>query len=147
MTPALRYIPCIAVTLLLGALPRVVYATDIQCPAQIQVSEQTDMSGTHEWLSFDSSPHGVHHFYAVAFSEGPPSERVYFNPREVAATATRKVEYYEFGNQLTGDLWISCMYRDSSLVVIKKIDPKPVSCRITYDLETGLRSVKTVHCD
>jgi len=84
----------------------------------------------------DSNPRGLHHFYAVAFSEGPPADGVYFNPRKVAAAPTHKVEYYDFGKQLAGDLWISCMYRDTSQVIAKKIDPKPVRCRVTYDPAT-----------
>jgi len=49
----------------LTVLPRALYAAEIQCPAQIQVREQADLSGAHQWQSFDSNPRGLHHFYAA----------------------------------------------------------------------------------
>jgi len=35
----------------LTVLPRALYAAEIQCPAQIQVREQADLSGAHQWQS------------------------------------------------------------------------------------------------
>jgi len=130
-----------------SALPARAWAGDIACPAQLKVSESADPTHMNEWQSFDSNASGLHHFYAVAFSQGPPSELVYFNPKDVIKTATSKVERYDFGTEVAGDLWISCLYRDTSQILARRLDPKPTACRVSYDRDTNFRSVKVVHCD
>jgi hypothetical protein len=130
----------------LGGLPKVTSAAEIQCPSQISVHEQTDPLSLGGWQVFNANPRGIHHFYGVAFSQGPPADLVYFNPRKIATQGNVKTEFYDFGTQIAGELWISCLFRDTSQIVAKPIEPKPTKCQVAFDPKR-VEVVKTVHCD
>jgi hypothetical protein len=130
----------------LGVPPTAALAADMQCPLQITVHEQTDASQVNGWEVYNGSRHDVHHFYGVAFSQGPPGDLVYLNPRKTVSKGPGKVEIYDFGSEIAGDIYISCLYRETSQVITKRVEPKPVQCKVSYDPKR-VDAVKSVSCD
>jgi hypothetical protein len=130
----------------LVAIPVSARADALQCPSQITVHEQTDAAALTGWQVFNGNFREVHHFYGVAFSQGPPADLVYLNPRKATSKTKGKVEVYDFGSQIQGDLWISCQYRDTSQIIAHRLDPKPLKCQVVYDAKR-VNTVTSVTCD
>jgi len=120
-------------------------ATPIQCPSTLRVQESTDLANLEGWRPYDTSHEGIHHFYDIAFSEGAPERLVYQTPSNSTSTKRKKVDVYDF-TRFTDDIWISCLYRDTSQSLTRKLERKFSRCEVAYDEKTGFRSVKQVEC-
>lgn len=120
-------------------------STDIQCPSTLVVQESADLADLQGWRSRDNSVKGIHHFYGAGFSEGPPEKLVYQAPSGTSRTKRSRVDVYDFSS-IADDVWISCLYRDTSQSLTQKLPKKFSRCEVTYDEKTGFRSVKKVSC-
>lgn len=125
--------------------PAVSQSTEIACPSSVVVQESADLSGLQGWRGHDNSVKGVHHFYGVGFSEGPPEKLVYQAASNTTRTKRSKVDVYDFSS-ISEDVWISCLYRDTSQSLTQKLPKKFSRCEVAYDEKTGLRSVKKISC-
>jgi hypothetical protein len=88
---------------------------------------------------------GVHHFYGVGFSEGPPEKLVYQVASSSTKTKKSRVDVFDF-SAISEDVWISCLYRDTSQALTQKLAKKFARCEVAYDEKTGFRSVKKISC-
>ena len=120
-------------------------STEITCPSSIVVQESADLTDLPGWRARDNSVKGVHHFYGVGLSEGPPENLVYQAPSNTTRTKRTKVEVYDFSS-ISEDVWISCLYRDTSQSLTQRLPKKFARCEVAYDEKTGFRSVKKVSC-
>lgn len=134
-----------AIVFLLLSHPAVSQSTEIQCPSSIVVQESADLTNLPGWRTHDNSVKGVHHLYGAAFSEGPPENLVYQAPSGGTKTKRSKVEVYDF-SAISDDVWISCLYRDTSQTLTQKLPKKFSRCEVAYDEKTGFRSVKGISC-
>jgi hypothetical protein len=120
-------------------------STDIQCPSTVVVEESLNLTDLPGWTSHDTSMKNVHHFYGVAFSEGPPEKLVYQVPTTKTKTNKSRVDVFDL-TSVSEDVWLSCLYRDTSQSLTQKLPKKFARCEVTYDARTGFRSVKKVSC-
>lgn len=130
----------------LCSLPTQASAKEIACPATISVQESADVTALSGWRAYNGSANGVHHFYGVGFSEGPPENLVFRTPVKTVATKQKKLEAFDFTSGLTGEIWISCFYRDTAMSVTMKMPEKFSRCEVAYDRKTAFRTVKQVDC-
>jgi hypothetical protein len=121
-------------------------AKEIACPATISVQEAADVTALSGWRAYNSGSNGVRHFYGVGFSEGPPENLVFRTPVKTVATKQEKSETFDFSSGLTGEIWISCFYRDTAMSVTMKMAEKFSRCEVAYDRKTAFRTVKQVDC-
>lgn len=121
-------------------------AREIECPSSIQVQESADLAKLDGWRTYDTSVGGVHHFFEVEFSEGPPEKLVFRTPSKSTATRLKKVDVYDFSSGLTDEIWVSCLYRNTALSLTKKLPEKFSRCEVSYDEKTGFRTVKRIDC-
>jgi hypothetical protein len=119
-------------------------ATAVECPSTLMVRESVDLA-MEGWRARDTSLKGSHHFFDVAFSEGPPEKLVYQTPSKSTATKTKKSDVYDFSS-VSDDVWISCLYRDTSQSLTRNLAKKFSRCEVTYDEKTGFRTVKRINC-
>jgi hypothetical protein len=120
-------------------------STEIQCPARVVVQESADVTELQGWRAHDNSVKGIHHFYGAGFSEGPPEKLVYQAPASSTRTKRSKVEVYDF-SAISDEVWISCLYRDTSQSLTQKLPKRFSRCELAYDEKTGFRSVKKISC-
>jgi len=120
-------------------------STEIQCPSSVVVQESADLTSLPGWRVQDNSVKGAHHFYGVGFSEGPPEKLVYQAASKSTRTKRTKVDVYDF-SAISEDVWISCLYRDTSQSLTQKLPKRFSRCEVTYDEKTGFRSVKKISC-
>jgi hypothetical protein len=142
--PVSRSFAICFVLLLLWQLPAL--AKEIECPSTIEVQESANLTKLEGWRIYDTSAAGVHHFFDVGFSEGPPEKLVFRTPSKSTATKLKKLDVYDFSSGVTDEIWISCLYRDTALSVTRKLPGKLSRCEVSYDEKTGFRSVKRVDC-
>jgi hypothetical protein len=125
--------------------PAVSQSTEIQCPSSVAVQESPDLTELQGWRAHDNSVKGVHHFYGVGFSEGPPEKLVYQVASSSTKTKKSRVDVFDF-SAISEDVWISCLYRDTSQALTQKLAKKFARCEVAYDEKTGFRSVKKISC-
>jgi len=133
-----------AIALLL-CQPVVCQSTDIQCPSTIVVQELLNLTDLPGWTAHDNSVKNIHHFYGIGFSEGPPEKLVYQVPTATTKTNKSRVDVFDF-NAVSDEVWISCLYRDTSQSLTQKLPKKFSRCEVAYDEKTGFRSVKKISC-
>ena len=133
---------CIA---LLLSRPALSQGTEIQCPSTLVVQETAELTKLGGWSAHDTSLNGIHHFFDVAFSEGPPEKLVYQTPTKSTATKVKRVDVYDLSS-ISDDVWISCLYRDTSQSLTRKLEKKFARCDVAYDEKTGFRTVKRINC-
>ena len=134
----------LAIALLLCP-PLVGQSTDIQCPSTIVVQESLNLTDLPGWTAHDNSVNNIHHFYGIGFSEGPPEKLVYQVPTTKTKTNKSRVEVFDF-TAVSDDVWISCLYRDTSQSLTQKLPKKFSRCEVAYDERTGFRNVKKISC-
>lgn len=125
--------------------PAVSQSTQIQCPSSVVVQESADLTDLQGWRAHDNSVKGIHHFYGAGFSEGPPEKLVYQAPSSSTRTKRSKVDVYDFSS-ISEDVWISCLYRDTSQSLTQRLPKRFSRCEVAYDEKTGFRSVKKISC-
>jgi hypothetical protein len=70
----------------------------------------------------------AHALTAISFSEGPPSQSVWFAP----SAGGKMLQSWDFTPG--GDpIWLSCGYLGTSIIVSIPLPPQTRSCRVTYD--------------
>ena len=142
-TKALYGLPAAIVFFLCNAA--VSQSTEIHCPSSVVVQESADLTELQGWRAHDNSVKGIHHFYGVAFSGGPPENLVYQAHSSSTRTKRSKVDVYDLSS-VSDDVWISCLYRDTSQSLTQKLPKRFSRCEVTYDAKTGFRSVKKISC-
>lgn len=120
-------------------------STDIQCPSILRVQESADLKDLAGWSAHETNVNGVHHFYGIGFSEGHPEKLVYQVPASSNKTKKSRVDVFDF-TSISDDVWISCLYRDTSQSLTQKLPKKFSRCEVAYDARTGFRSVKKITC-
>jgi hypothetical protein len=145
MTQAKLQRGLLAVVALLLCKPAVSQSTDIHCPSTLVVQESANLADLPGWSAHDSSRNGIHHFYGVGFSEGPPEKLVHQAPSSSTKTKKSKVDTFDLSS-VSDDVWISCLYRDTSQSLTQKLPKKFLRCEVAYDEKTGFRSVKKISC-
>jgi hypothetical protein len=120
-------------------------STEIRCPSSVVVQESAILTDLQGWRAHDNSVKGIHHFYGAGFSEGPPEKLVYQAPSSSTRTKRTKVDVYDFSS-ISDDVWISCLYRDTSQSLTQKLARRFSRCEVAYDEKTGFRSVKKISC-
>jgi hypothetical protein len=145
MRPAQTLCGWLAATDFLLCNAAVSQSTEIQCPPNVAVQESADLTDLQGWRAHDNSVKGIHHFYGAGFSEGPPEKLVYQAPSSSNRTKRSKVDVYDFSS-ISEDVWISCLYRDTSQSLTQKLPKKFSRCEVAYDEKTGFRSVKKISC-
>jgi hypothetical protein len=121
-------------------------AKEIECPSSLQVQESADLAALEGWRAYDNSVKGTHHLFDVAFSEGPPDKLVFRTPSKSTATKLKKLDVYDFSSEISEEVWLSCLYRDTALSLAKKMPEKFSRCEVAYDPKTGFRTVKRIDC-
>ena len=119
--------------------------SEIQCPSTLIVQETADITSNDGWRTHDNSVKGKHNFYGVAFSEGPPENQVYQVRTKTMEGPRSKTAVYDF-SQVSDDIWVSCLYRDTSQSLTRKLPQKFARCEVAYDPTSGFRSVKKITC-
>jgi hypothetical protein len=125
--------------------PAASQVTDIRCPSTLVVQESPNLSDLPGWSARDNSVKGIHHLYGVGFSEGPPEKLVYQAPSRSTRTKKARVDVFDFA-AISEDVWISCLYRDTSQALTQKLPKKFSKCEVAYDEKTGFKSVKKITC-
>jgi hypothetical protein len=110
------------------------------------VQESADLTTVEGWRTYDTSVKGAHHFFDAAFSDGPPEKLAFQEPSKSTATKLKKLDVYNFSSDASGEIWISCLYRDTALSLTRKMPDKFSRCEVEYDEKTGFRSVKRIDC-
>jgi len=132
-------------TVVLALSQVAVSQSTVSCPSTIVVQELPNLANAPGWSAHDNSVKGVHHFYGVAFSEGPPEKLVYQVPASSNKTKDSRVDVFDL-TSTSEDVWISCLYRDTSQSLTQKLAKKFSRCEVTYDPRTGFKSVKKISC-
>jgi hypothetical protein len=118
----------------------------VECPSTVAIQESADLAQLEGWRTYDTSIKGSHNFFDVGFSEGPPEKLVFRTPSKSTVTKKSKLEVYDLSSGVSGELWISCIYRDTALSLTRRLPEKFSRCEVAYDPSTGLRSVKRIDC-
>ena len=140
---ALRFaVWCLCVTVLMTGNSR---ASDLKCPESASVKQRLE-AGPSGWE-------------VVGGSDEVKLDRVGFylrHPREAGSLvpdATQKVQgeervIWNFQRNPGDQFWIGCIYRDTTIMLAQKLDPKISRCEVRYELLTsGSRlRVKGVAC-
>jgi hypothetical protein len=137
---------CLLTGVALCSLQTPASAREIACPATVSVQESADVTALSGWRAYNSSVNGVHHFYGVGFSEGPPESLVFRTPVKTVATRQKKSETFDFSSGLTAEIWLSCFYRDTAMSLAMKMPEKFSRCEVAYDEKTAFRTVKRIDC-
>src|SRR5579884_2000657 len=98
-------------------------STEIHCPSTLTVQESPLLNDLPGWIAHDNSVKGLHHFYGIGFSEGPPEELVWQAPASSTKTNKSRVDTYDL-TAISQDVWISCLYRDTSQSLTQKLPKK-----------------------
>jgi hypothetical protein len=131
----------------LGALASDGQAQTIQCPDSIPVQQSVAAAAVQPWVVYDRKEGPAYNFYDVAFSDGPPQNRVFLAPSKTVRSKNAKQEVYDFKSAQITAVWLLCLYRDTSIAISKRIEPSVGRCRVTYDPKTLFRSVKSIDCE
>jgi hypothetical protein len=118
----------------------------IECPATIRVQQSLVPAAPEPWVAYDTKEGPDYIFYGVSFSDGPPKKRVFLVPSKTIRSGNVTEEIYDFKAANVSNVWLLCLYRDTSTAISRRIDGVG-RCRVTYDPKTGFRSVKAVDCD
>lgn len=131
----------------LGVFIVVGHAHTLECPASIPVQQSVATATVAPWAAYDRKQGPAYNFYGVAFSDGPPPNRVFLTPSKTVQSKDAKQEIYDFKSARITAVWLLCLYRDTSIALSKKIEPAVVRCRVSYDSSTQFRTVKMIDCD
>lgn len=134
-----------AFTALLSCGVACAQATPIECPSTLQVKESAELANLEGWRTYDTSQQSTHNFYDIGFSEGPPEKLVFQNPSKSTSTKLKKVDQYDF-TRFKEDIWIFCLYRDTSQSLTRKLEKRFSRCEVAYDEKTGFQTVKRIEC-
>jgi len=118
----------------------------LSCPSAVRVPQSLDSVPEGGWQSFDRNASALYGFFDVAFSEGPPQERVFLTPSKRERSRTRRVDTYEFAAAGITNVWLSCLYHDTSMALSRRIDGSPAQCRVSYDPKRAFETVLKIEC-
>ncbi len=116
-----------------------------KCPLTIAVKEAL-AAPVDGWRAFDANGPGLYTFYGAMLSEGPPDDRVILTPAVLTHTKHERTEIYDVSAVALDHLWLTCLYRDTSVTLSKKLAGSFKECRLTYDPKTGFETVRQVNC-
>lgn len=135
---------------LLAASPAVEY----QCPTRI-MTEQKLVTPLPDWRASTERPfttfdekensHSEHNLRIVSFSEGVPEERGWLEPdNESELTEKAWVGRWEFAK--SENVWVTCEYRETTVMISKKLPPDIKRCFMRFDSTKGIQ-VQRVWCE
>lgn len=120
-------------------------AGPVQCPLNITVKEALALPYP-DWQAYDVSASGIYTFYAVMFSEGRPDARVILTPARLNHAKHERIDIYDMTAVATDTLWLTCLYRDTSVTLTRRLEGSFRECRVVYDPKTGFETVQQVDC-
>jgi len=117
----------------------------INCPAQIEQNE-TVKTTPQGWYQWNTNPSGQRQFFDITFSDGPPENAVYLNPVQVKTTAQGEINIYDFRSTSFSKIWLSCLYRDSTLAMTRELALQDNVCTVTYQGKQPIKKVTSIEC-
>ena len=121
-------------------------AIEIVCPETINVTQKNEASQNGDWVSSDIASSNMRHFYAVSFSNGSPTERVFLSPEKTIVTKNKKSDMYTFTDDIKRPVWLICQYLETSVTMARPLTEPHHHCEVIYDPLTSFASVKRVDC-
>jgi hypothetical protein len=107
------------------------FASDVPpCPSQIKV-EQTVLDAPAGWSVHNTR--SLHPFVNVRFSDGDPSQLVTLAPSRQKKRKGTPVDVWDFAAPSSEGYWISCVYAETSVVVVRQLPADVTSCEVEYD--------------
>jgi hypothetical protein len=121
-------------------------ASEIVCPETINVEQRYEGVPEGSWVALDTYFSNVHHFDAISFSNGPPTDRAFLSPDQSVTKKYKKNDVYIFPSGMKSQVWVLCQYLDTSVSIARPLTEVHHRCEVTYDSLTAFASVKSVNC-
>jgi hypothetical protein len=85
------------------------------------------------WRAWRSGEAKEFKLKGLAFSDGPPEERVFLNPIATTTKRTRRVDAYDFTSPTYREIWLICQYKGTDIALVRQTDLRGKRCRVLYD--------------
>jgi len=120
------------------------------CPASIGVAA-TVVNAAGKWETIDRGQTNSHTLVAAGFTDGHPKELADLKPWHIddgsPSAGKPRTVIYKFEGKYPDGIWLSCSYRDTSLVAFQRLPETPSSCEVIYSQKPGMApTVDSVHC-
>jgi hypothetical protein len=100
------------------------------CPASIVPPASTQ--APDGWRAWRTSEAREFRLSDVAFSDGPPQERVFLNSNSSSLSHGKRTEFYDFTPLTLRPIWIICQYARTDIALVQQTELKGKRCRLTY---------------
>lgn len=122
-------------------------ASDVaSCPETIDVHQELTAAVPGFQSTLSDTPVRL---ASVAFYDSPPAEKVSLaNERTVKLTGKEKA-IWRFTVQPNHEIWMSCGYSGTSVLLIRPLPPKTDTCSVTYNVRqrvAGLPVIEAIAC-
>jgi hypothetical protein len=129
---------------LLGSLVTYGFAEEVHCPETISV-KQTLSKPQQGWKEGTSDLPNL--LAGVTFFDGPPEEKASLVNDSERRVQGKQIAIWRFGPQ--SQIWISCGYAGSSIVLSRALTKGSSGCSVTYNPKVtvaGLPSIEKIEC-
>jgi len=109
-------------------------ARDLSCPETIETQQSIAGNAPANWRAAIDKASGapVSHWDGVAFSDGPPENLASLVPDDSKTAAGNRVDIYKFPASVYKQIWLSCSYAQTAVILTKTPGLVGSVCRVTY---------------
>jgi hypothetical protein len=121
-------------------------AEPVNCPDRIEVKQQLAKPLPGWTAVADQRPHPL---AGITFYDGPPEEKASLVYDKITKSAGKDIAVWHFNMQGGRQVWLSCNYADTAIVLKRGLDRSISICAVTYDSRTrvaGLPAIEKIAC-
>lgn len=105
------------------------------CPASIETAQSLAPSKTDGWTGMLDTLNGNQNLETIGIYDGNPKEGV------ALVSDNEGSEQDPFWTRKTGEgFWIACFYRQTTIRLVRPVDPKLTKCTLLYKPYPGLKN-------
>lgn len=110
-------------------------ARDLSCPETIETQQSIAGNAPASWRAAIDKAAGapVSHWDGVAFSDGPPENLASLAPDDSEARGGNRVDIYKFPASVFKQIWLSCSYAQTAVILTRNPGLIGSVCRVTFD--------------
>jgi hypothetical protein len=105
-------------------------APPLSCPSSIVPPEST--LAPEGWRTWRVGEAREFRLSDVAFSDGPPQERVFLNSIASRLNHSKREELFDFTSASLRPIWMICQYVGTDIALVRETEIRGRRCRLTY---------------
>lgn len=98
------------------------------------------------WRSWRSSETQEFKLRDIAFSDGPPDDRIFINPLASSRNKSARIDSYDFASPTFGSIWLICQYEGTDISLVKETDNRGKRCAVSFVRRGSKQIVDRISC-